>query len=306
VGSGFVFSESSGVQVEYSMSAAAQKEKVNTAFRPIDSITVSNIKQMYDLYAAYYENTSLDVFMTDLAKKSGAILVTRKADDKIVGFSTQTVLTLDIEGKRVRGVFSGDTIIEPRYWGNNKLGVVFYRFLLREKLKAPFTPFYWFLISKGYKTYMLMTNNCYKYYPNVAGNKEEYRRITAAYCEQLFPDAFDKENMLLNFGEQYVRLKEAVAEITPELAAANPKIAYFEKMNPTWRRGTELPCLGALDFESAMISFYARPMKWIQKYILRTHNPAGLELAKQLEAQKQAAKWHEANAAEALDRGKAS
>lgn len=290
------------------MSSSAKQEKVTTFYRPLKWITVSNIRQMYELYASYYENTSLDVFLADLSKKTGVILVVRKSDDKVVGFSTQSVLSLDIEGKRVRGVFSGDTIIDQRYWGNNKLGVVFYRFLIREHLLHPFTPFYWFLISKGYKTYLLMTNNCYKYYPNVSGNKEEYRKITQAYCEQLFPDAFDKDRMLLDFGDQYVRLKETVAEITPELAAANPKIAYFEKMNPTWRQGTEMPCLGALDFESALISFYARPLKWLQKYVFRNYKPAGLDLAKQLEAQQlpKQSSWNDADAADAMTRSKAS
>jgi hypothetical protein len=286
------------------MSSTAKQEKVSTFYRSIDGVTVTNIKQMYDLYSTYYENTSLDIFINDLSKKTGVILVVRKSDDRIVGFSTQTVLNLTIKGKRVRGVFSGDTIIDQRYWGNNKLGVQFYRFLIREKLKHPWIPFYWFLISKGYKTYMLMTNNCYKYYPHVDGNKEAYREVTQAYCEQLFPEYFDKDKMLLDFGEQYVRLKEAIAEITPEIAAANPKIAYFEKMNPTWRRGTELPCLGVLDFESALISFYARPKKWIQKYILRNYKPAGLDLAKQLDAQ-QLATWRDADDA-SLERGKAS
>lgn len=281
------------------MSSAPNQEKTYTFYRPIKSVTVSDIKQMYDLYSSYYENTSLDIFLNDLSKKTGVILVTRKSDGKVVGFSTQVVMTLKIDGKLVRGVFSGDTIIEPRYWGNNKLGVVFYRFLFKIRLRHPITPFYWFLISKGYKTYMLMTNNCYKYYPNVNGNSEEHKRITQAYCEQLFPESFDKDKMLLDFGERYVRLKEAVAEITPELAAANPKIAYFEKMNPTWRRGTELPCLGSLDFHSALISFYARPMKWIQKYILRNYKPEGLELAKQLEAERVAA-----SASDALGRSK--
>ena len=37
----------------------------------------------------------------------------------------------------------------------------------------------------------------------------------------------------------YVRLKGDVADITPELKAASPHIAFFEKVNPTWRRGTD-------------------------------------------------------------------
>ncbi|MES2090857.1 MAG: hypothetical protein V4532_12880 [Pseudomonadota bacterium] len=261
------------------MSAIIKKEKVNTFFRPIRAVTVTHIKQMYDLYAKYYENTSLDVFLSDLSKKSGVILVTRAANDEIVGFSTQTFFDIQVEGKRVRGIFSGDTIIEQAYWGNNALANTFYRRLIIERFKRPFVPFYWFLISKGYKTYLLMTNNFYNYYPNVNGKDDQYRRITDAYCQQLFPEAFDREKMLLDFGESYVRLKGDVASITPDLASANPHIAFFEKVNPSWRRGTEVPCLAACDYESVFRSMIDVPWKWIKKHVLGTHRPAGLDVA---------------------------
>jgi len=281
------------------MSSTAKKEKVSTFFRPIKSVTVSNIKQMYDIYANYYENTSLDIFLNDLSKKSGVILVTRKSDDKIVGFSTQTFFDIKVDGKRVRGIFSGDTIIEQAYWGNNALANTFYRRLIIERIKRPFTPFYWFLISKGYKTYLLLTNNFYNYYPNVNGKDEKYRRITEQYCEQLFPEYFDKDKMLLDFGQTYVRLKGDVADITPELKSANPHIAFFEKVNPTWRRGTEVPCIGACDYESLFRSIVDVPWKWIKKHMLGTHKPAGLDVAKQAMQQQDHQEWREPGADEA-------
>ena len=265
------------------MSSAAQKEKVSTFFRPIKAVTVTHIKQMYELYAAFYENTSLDIFLNDLSKKSGVILVTRKSDERIVGFSTQTFFDLKVDGKRVRGIFSGDTIIEPAYWGNNALANTFYRRLIIERIKRPLVPFYWLLISKGYKTYLLMTNNFYNYYPKVDGNRggrqERYHSITQAYCQELFPEAFDKDNMLLDFGNSYVRLKGDVAEITPELKSANKHIAFFEQVNPSWRRGTEVPCLAACDYESLFRSIVDVPWKWIKKNVLGTHRPAGLDMA---------------------------
>lgn len=289
------------------MSSAAQKEKVSTFFRPIQAVTVTHIKQMYELYAAFYENTSLDIFLSDLSKKSGVILVTRKSDDRIVGFSTQTFFDLKVDGKRVRGIFSGDTIIEPAYWGNNALANTFYRRLVIERIKRPFVPFYWFLISKGYKTYLLMTNNFYNYYPKVDGNRggrnERYHNITQAYCEQLFPEAFDKDNMLLDFGDSYVRLKGDVAEITPELKAANKHIAFFEQVNPSWRRGTEVPCLAACDYESLFRSIVDVPWKWIKKHVLGTHRPAGLDVAGKPARGASPSAW---DADEALERTKAS
>ncbi len=288
------------------MSSSAKKEKVSTYFRPIKAVTVSNIKQMYDIYASYYENTSLDIFLDDLSKKSGVILVSRKADDKIVGFSTQTFFDIKVDGKRVRGIFSGDTIIEQAYWGNNALANTFYHRLIIERIKRPFTPFYWFLISKGYKTYLLLTNNFYNYYPNVNGKDEKYRRITEQYCEQLFPEYFDKDKMLLDFGQSYVRLKGDVAQITPELKATSKHIAFFEKVNPSWRRGTEVPCIGACDYESLFRSIVDVPWKWIKKHMLGTHKPAGLDVAGQGAGQQRSQSWSDAGAGDALEQTKAS
>ncbi len=284
------------------MTTTTRRESVSTFYRPIQGITVTHIKQMYDLYASFYENTALDVFLQDLSKKSGVILVTRKSDEKVVGFSTLTCFDIEVEGRNARGIFSGDTIIEPAYWGNNALAATFHRRVVIERLKKPFTPFYWFLVSKGYKTYLLLANNFYNYYPNVNGGDARYRRVTEAYCNALFPEAFDRERMVLDFGHDYVRLKGDVAEITPELKAANPHIAFFDRINPEWRRGTELPCVGSVDYESVLRSMIDMPLKWVRKHLLKTHRPAGLDIATST-----AKTWQDTDvASDALDRQKAT
>jgi len=284
------------------MTTTTRRESVSTFYRPIQGITVTHIKQMYDLYASFYENTALDVFLQDLSKKSGVILVTRKSDEKVVGFSTLTCFDIEVEGRNARGIFSGDTIIEPAYWGNNALAATFHRRVVIERIKKPFTPFYWFLISKGYKTYLLLANNFYNYYPNVNGGDARYRRVTEAYCNALFPEAFDRERMVLDFGHDYVRLKGDVAEITPELKAANPHIAFFDRINPEWRRGTELPCVGSVDYESVLRSMIDMPLKWVRKHLLKTHRPAGLDIATST-----AKTWQDTDVASvALDRQKAT
>lgn len=246
-------------------------DKAGTCYRSINSITVSNIRQMYDLYSKYYERTSLDIFLRDISKKSGVILVYRKSDDQIVGFSTVQFFDFQVNGKRVRGVFSGDTVVEKEYWGKNALANTFYRRLIIERFKHPFVPFYWFLISKGYKTYLLMTNNFYNYYPNINGKDAKYKPVAEAFCNATFPEAFDRERMLLDFGGDYVSLKETVADITPEERARDPNIAFFEERNPTWNRGTELPCLAACDYESLFRSIVDVPLKWVRKHWLGTH-----------------------------------
>lgn len=283
----------------------ARGDKVHTFYRRVKSVTVPYIRQMYELYASHYDNTSLDGFMRDLCKTSGVILSVRESDDKIVGFATQTVLSLDIDGKAVRGVLSGDTVVDQQYKDNDKLGAAVYRFLIREHLRHPLTPFYWLLAAKSFKSYMLLARYCQKHFPGVGRDQTVHRRITQAYCEQLFPQAFDKDKMLLDFGESQARPRASDVQATSEQASGNPAAADFEMMNPTWRGGTEMPCLGVVDFKSILISLCAPVVHWIQKNILRNYTPAATALADQPTTPQQAA-WRDTHVDEAMERSETS
>lgn len=46
-----------------------------------------------------------------------------------------------------------------RFWGRRSLGVAFLIYMFKKKLARPSVPLHCFLISRGYKTYLLMANN---------------------------------------------------------------------------------------------------------------------------------------------------
>lgn len=209
---------------------------------------------MYGVYSKFYQNTSQATFLADLQRKSGAIVARTRKTQRIIGFSTLTFFDSEIKGKRVRGIFSGDTIVEPAFWGSRCLHVAFYQQILLARLRHPFTPLYWFLISKGYKTYLLLTRNFYDFYPDRNRQNTKLCDVVSAFSQQQFPDAFDPERMLLDFGDDAACLSEDVAKITPEVRAQDPDIAFFEDRNPSWRKGTELPCIGEISF-SALIKY---------------------------------------------------
>ena len=74
-----------------------------------------------------------------------------------------------------------------------------------------------------------------------------FRKVVEHYCEKFFGEYYDKEAGLLNFGDDYQPLKGEVAPITAEMR--DPNIHFFEQKNPTWRAGTELPCIGRLGWK---------------------------------------------------------
>jgi len=113
---GACFSVSHGGPLELCMSTSAKQESLNTIYRPIQSVPVSSIRQLYEVFAACHDHPSLDVFIRELGRKSGVIMMTRKADGRIVGFSTQTIARLDVDGQSVIGVLSDDVVVLPQYW----------------------------------------------------------------------------------------------------------------------------------------------------------------------------------------------
>ena len=215
-------------------------------FRRVESISPMELQQMHALFSRFYENADLKKFIEDLSEKSGVILVREKTEAATIrGFSTVKQVELDDGGKRAIGVFSGDTILHPDYWGDRALKDGFVRYMLSVKARMPLTTVYWLLISKGYKTYLLLANNFVTFYPNPEGPPDRrLASIVDQYCRELFPKAYNATSRVLDFGDGSQFLKDEVAPITEQLRSTNPAIAFFEERNPEWQRGVELPCVG--------------------------------------------------------------
>lgn len=213
-------------------------------------ISITDQERMFAILSKYYHGVSWESFKHDLSEKSHVILLVAE-DGSVQGFSTVMSGEMKIQGKRVMTVFSGDTILEPQFWGSPALGIGFIRFLLSLKFKNPFTPVYWFLISKGYKTYLLMSNNFTEYYPNPAEKTPSFEgTMMDAYYAKKYPAEYDSCRRIITFGENVTcRLKEKVAAITPEHRATVPKIVFFESLNPGWERGDELACVAKMTFD---------------------------------------------------------
>lgn len=223
------------------------KTLLKARYVPICRVSVDLMHRMYEVYRRYYENISLEVFSRDMVEKNGVFVIEERASGRTVGFSTLKVMDMEVAGQKVTGVFSGDTIIEKEFWGNKVLQFQFFLRLIREKLKRPGRPLFWLLISKGYKTYLLLANNFYTYYPHPEGRHDYLAEHVSAYCRELFPGYFCERRHLLDFGNGYTHLKDDVAGITDEMRRASAKIRFFEERNPSWHRGTELPCIGLVD-----------------------------------------------------------
>ncbi len=237
----------------------------------VRSLAVADRAAMWALFERYYADVSRPEFELDLTPKHHVILLYDTGTDELKGFSTLERFSTSVNGKRYAMVFSGDTIIEPAYWGQRALQYAFYRYILAARLRWARLPLYWFLISKGYRTYLLLSRNFVEYWPR--HDKPTPRKIQELLdhvATLKFGGAFEPERGTLHFTPSHGRLREEVAPLGSDLLAA-PDIRFFNERNPGHLQGDELCCLGKIDLHFAV----AYVQKELRKRLRRRFFPQG-------------------------------
>ena len=209
----------------------------------IDSITEDNIEDMYNLMCAYYDNVCKGNFQRDLLEKRDVILL-RDSNERIIkGFSTLMLLDQIIDEKPVTALFSGDTIIDKEYWGENELPKWWGRYAFSLIDEMPDKELFWFLMSKGYKTYRFLPVFFNEFYPRRGTEfPEREKRILDSFAYSKFPKNYNSETGIISFSGKKDHLKQGIAEID-ESRMKNPDIKYFVEKNSNWQQGDELACI---------------------------------------------------------------
>jgi hypothetical protein len=103
----------------------------------------------------------------------------------------------------------------------------------------------WFLISEGYKTYLLLSRNFLTFWPRRGVDTPPWARdLIVTLARRRFGDALDEGALDLRFRGAHDRPKAGVAPVEGEL---DPGIRFFVEANPGHAEGDELCCLGVLD-----------------------------------------------------------
>ncbi len=212
--------------------------------KPIRDYTQEEIAAMYALMAQFYDDTNEAVFRRDFSAKDYCLALYHETDG-LVGFTTQKVMELDVDGRTVHGMFSGDTIIHKDYWGDIELFRVWAKFWFA--YAEQYEEFYWFLICKGYKTYRIMPLFWTEFYPNYrCETPGSAQRIMDAYASALYPEEYHPATGVIEYKSTKDKLKAGVAGVgTRELK--NKDTAFFCNANPDHAKGNDLVCLAKID-----------------------------------------------------------
>jgi hypothetical protein len=176
------------------------------------------VSAMYRLYDRYYGAASETAFQMDLRAKDKVILL-RDMGGELQGFSTLVVTEFAFDGRTHRAIFSGDTIIDRRHWGEHALAFAWIE--LAGSIKRRFYP-HWEIPTPVRENRLL---------DRLAGDR--------------FGDAYDPKRGVISFPRSRGHLRSEFAEIPPQ-QRGRPEVRFFLERNPGYRRGDELACIAEL------------------------------------------------------------
>lgn len=295
------------------MSTSAPSNSLRISHHPIRSIPVSRVRALYEVFAACHDAPSLDAFVRELGRKSSVILISGAADGRIVGFVTQTVTRIQVDGQALICVLNDDAVVLPAWraaadaYAMADVGHATRWTLTKLKLRHPMTPVYWCQLARHVRSYLLMADHARQPFPGAGTHESAQRRIAQRLGKALLGDDFDSRKMLLHKHGQEGAHPHAQDAGTTGMRPDDPRMALFQKWNPYWRRGSALLCVSAFDLPSMAAALQSGSWQWFRRRVLRNYPPhlAGSTSTARATSQQQAS-WQDSSLDEALERGETS
>jgi hypothetical protein len=203
------------------------------------------VDRMYQLMEANYDLVDYPQFYSDLVEKQWVGLLVDE-QDTIQGFTTLSVNPRGTGTETYNIVFSGDTIISPAYWGSMEFIRGGMHTAGRIVASDPSKKWYWFLMSKGHRTYLYLPLFFHTYLPDPAEQgSAALAGVLDQVARQMFGACWKPEKGLIIFPRSMGQLKPALAASTWQ-KQNKASVAYFLHRNPDFYLGHELACLAEL------------------------------------------------------------
>jgi hypothetical protein len=208
-------------------------------------LSSSHRDEMFALYSRYYARARREIFLRDLAEKDQVILL-RDACGAVAGFSTLKLMTVGA----ARLLFSGDTVVERRHWNTPALAGSFGHVMLRLIDSYGEGNLYWFLISKGYRTYRFLPVFFNRFYPACdCPTPPECRALLDAAATAKFGSAYEASAGVIRSGGERDCLKPEYVGLSA--AHRNDShVQFFLRHNAGYADGDELACMAEIAREN--------------------------------------------------------
>lgn len=225
-----------------------QPARLRAIRMPVDRIDADLCAEMFRLFAAHYEAVDADRFASDLEQKDEALLLF-DAEGEVRGFTLVAVRPMD-HPFPCTALYSGDTVVDRRWWARNDLVLSFFRTAGLIKSIIPDRPLYWSVIINGFRTWRVLPAGFRTYWPNpTAPMPADIIRLRDHLGTSWFGGAYDPMTGLVRFEQSIGHLKPDIGAIPERLMHKRP-VRFFAEINPGYLLGDELFCLGEFSAEN--------------------------------------------------------
>lgn len=223
--------------------------KLKGTIKDPKEVSGKEIESMLALMQKYYDGVTATKFEKDLDEKKWILVLRDSREDIIRGFTTITLMECVVDGTAYSAIYSGDTVIEKDFRGQSELARVWLNFTLNLKKEGGYAKLFWYLISKGYKTYMLLPLFFKDYYPRFdRPTPDKARLMIDSFSLAKFPGEYDRERGVISHVDGD-RLSNAKEEMT-QIKLSDPRIRFFYESNPYFWRGDDLACLTEINLNN--------------------------------------------------------
>jgi hypothetical protein len=196
----------------------------------------------FSLLGRHFAGVAREQFEEDLAAKNVILTLRDAATGALSGFSTMLVYETLVDGSPVSVVCSGDTVVDPSAWNSAALPREWIAAVKRLRVDYPNGPYYWLLITSGFRTYRLLSTFWQRFYPrHDAPTSPAQQRLLDALAGERFGMGYDPASGIVRFERPQV-LRPHLAGI-PSERLSDQHVAFFSARNPGHVHGDELACL---------------------------------------------------------------
>jgi hypothetical protein len=222
---------------------------MNSITKRIDECSFDERVRCYQLMQFEFAGVNFENFTRDFDEKQYVMILTNDSEE-IVGFSTLMEMDINLEGKIMKVIFSGDTTVLHEHRDSFGFGFELSKFFIRAIDLYPSHEVYYVLISKGWRTYRVLPFYFKEFFPcyeRPIGLDE--KSLINAFGYKKYPDNYVEETGLLCFKGETERLRpESLdASLPPR---NNPHVNFFFKNNPSYLEGTELVCMAKVSHDN--------------------------------------------------------
>lgn len=232
---------------QHTMKSSVSRPEYTASVVPVQELGTSIVEAMAMLYLSHYDGSCDTRFRRDLGEKDEVVLLF--VDGKLVGFTAMRYFPFIWNRQPIQVVYSGDTIVAPEHWGQQRLAFTWINRVGEIKRSSNGIPLYWLLLVKGHRTFRYLPTFARRFYPSWTGDNSHLKPLRDELASWQFGPDFNPETGLLEFSESHGHLKPHIAH--PGANELNrPETRFFLQQNPHFLQGHELVCLCELAEEN--------------------------------------------------------